>query len=66
MLVELLYSLKMPFNISLQIHHYKLLSTEFGCTYFSPEDGDSIFLRNVGIYLHVYTASQPRTLSSPP
>jgi hypothetical protein len=26
----------------------------------SPEDGDSIFLRNGGIYLRVYTASQSR------
>jgi hypothetical protein len=36
---------------------------------FSPEDGDIIFLRNVDIYLLVYTASQPRriiSLSSPP
>jgi hypothetical protein len=34
---------------------------------FSPEDGDSMFLRNVGIYLQVYTASRLRTsLSSPP
>jgi hypothetical protein len=29
--------------------------------HFSPEDGDRMFLRNVGIYLRVYTASQPRT-----
>jgi hypothetical protein len=27
---------------------------------FRPEDGDSIFLRNVGIYLQVHTALQPR------
>jgi hypothetical protein len=35
---------------------------------FSPEDGDSMFLRNGGIYLTVYTAPQPRiiTSSSPP
>jgi hypothetical protein len=26
---------------------------------FIPEDGDTMFLRNVGIYLQVYTASQP-------
>jgi hypothetical protein len=35
---------------------------------FSPEDGDSMFLRD-GIYLRVHTALQPRTtssLSSPP
>jgi hypothetical protein len=31
---------------------------------FSPEDGDSIFLRNVGIYLQVHTALQPRRLIS--
>jgi hypothetical protein len=30
----------------------------------SPEDGNSMFLRNVGIYLRVYTASQPRTTTS--
>jgi hypothetical protein len=33
------------------------------------ENGDSIFLRNVGIYLRVYTASKPRratSSSSPP
>jgi hypothetical protein len=31
---------------------------------FSPEDGDSIFLRNVGIYRRVYTAPKPRRTSS--
>jgi hypothetical protein len=31
---------------------------------FSPEDGDSMFLRNIGIYLRVYTASQSRRTSS--
>jgi hypothetical protein len=30
------------------------------CGYF-PEDGDSMFYRNVGIYLQVHTASQPGT-----
>jgi hypothetical protein len=25
---------------------------------FSPEDGDSMFLRNVGVYLQVHTALQ--------
>jgi hypothetical protein len=30
-------------------------------SYFSPEDGDSMFLGNVGIYLRVYTAPKPRT-----
>jgi hypothetical protein len=39
--------------------------------YLSPEDGDSMLLRNVGIYWQVYTASQPRrttsiTLNCPP
>jgi hypothetical protein len=29
------------------------------CT-FSPEDGDSLFLRNAGIYRRVYTAPKPR------
>jgi hypothetical protein len=29
----------------------------------SPEDGDSIFLRNAGSYLLVYTASKPRRAS---
>jgi hypothetical protein len=28
--------------------------------YLSPEDGGSMFLRNVGIYLQVHTALQPR------
>jgi hypothetical protein len=28
------------------------------------EDGDSIFLRNVGIYLRIYTAPKPRTITS--
>jgi hypothetical protein len=28
------------------------------------EDGDSMFLRNDGIYLQVHTVSQPRTTSS--
>jgi hypothetical protein len=27
---------------------------------FSPEDGDSMLLRNVGIYRRVYTAPKPR------
>jgi hypothetical protein len=27
---------------------------------FTPEDGDSMFLRNAGIYLQVHTALQPR------
>jgi hypothetical protein len=27
---------------------------------FNPEDGGSVFLRNVDIYLQVYTALQPR------
>jgi hypothetical protein len=30
----------------------------------NPEDGDSMFLRNVGKYLGVYTASQPRGTTS--
>jgi hypothetical protein len=30
----------------------------------SPEDGDSMFLRNVGIYRRVYTAPKPRTATS--
>jgi hypothetical protein len=30
----------------------------------SPEDGDSMFLRNVGIYLRVYTAPQPTVTTS--
>lgn len=30
-------------------------------SFFSPEDGNNMFNRNVGIFLHVYTASQPRT-----
>jgi hypothetical protein len=32
----------------------------FGEKYFSPEEGDSMFLRNVHIYLLVYKASHPR------
>jgi hypothetical protein len=31
---------------------------------FSPEDGDSIFLRIVSVYLWVYMVSQPRRVSS--
>jgi hypothetical protein len=31
---------------------------------FSPEDGDSMFLRNAGIYRRVYTAPNPRRTSS--
>jgi hypothetical protein len=34
--------------------------------FFNPEDGDSMFLQNVRIYLQVHTASQPRTTKSPP
>jgi hypothetical protein len=33
---------------------------------FSPEDRDSMFLRNVGIYQRVYTAPKPRSSSSSP
>jgi hypothetical protein len=29
----------------------------------SPEDGDSMFHQNAGIYRQVYTASQPRRTS---
>jgi hypothetical protein len=32
---------------------------------FSPEDGDSMFLRNVRIYRRVYAAPKPRTATSP-
>jgi hypothetical protein len=32
-----------------------------GGTIFNPEDADSIFLRNFGIYLQVYMALQLRT-----
>jgi hypothetical protein len=31
--------------------------------HFSPEDGDIMFLRNVGIYLRTYTAPKPRSSS---
>lgn len=31
---------------------------------FSPENGDSMFLRNAGMYLRVYTASQPTSATS--
>jgi hypothetical protein len=34
------------------------------CRFASPEDGDIMFLRNVVIYLRVYTASQPRITTS--
>jgi hypothetical protein len=33
---------------------------------FRAEDGDSLLLRNVGIYLQVYMASKPTRSSSPP
>jgi hypothetical protein len=35
------------------------LSEEHTTSIFSSEDGNSIFLRNVGIYLQIHTASQP-------
>jgi hypothetical protein len=31
---------------------------------FRPEDGDSMFLQNAGIYLKVHTALQPRRPTS--
>jgi hypothetical protein len=34
------------------------------CLHFSPEDGDSMFLRNVVIYLHFHTALQTRRPTS--
>jgi hypothetical protein len=40
-------------------HYVAVLSSSF-----SAEDGDSMFHRNAGIYLRVYTASQPRISSS--
>jgi hypothetical protein len=33
-------------------------------SYWSPEDGDGMSLRDVGIYLRVYTASKPRRTTS--
>jgi hypothetical protein len=38
----------------------------FSVLIFKPEDGGSMFLRNVGIYVHVHAALQPRipTLTS--
>jgi hypothetical protein len=33
-------------------------------TVFNPEDGDSMFIRDVCIYPRVYTASHPRRTSS--
>jgi hypothetical protein len=53
--------------------HWSHLQAHFvtkNCMYFqclrdcSPEDGESIFLRNDGIYLRVHTASQTRITSS--
>jgi hypothetical protein len=42
------------------------VSEKHAVSNFSSEDGDSMFLRNVGICIRIYTASQPRraTLSS--
>jgi hypothetical protein len=34
--------------------------SKYQLTIFSPEDRSGIFLRNVGIYVQVYTALQPR------
>jgi hypothetical protein len=31
---------------------------------FSPEDGDSMFFRNVGIYLRIYTTPKPRAATT--
>jgi hypothetical protein len=48
------------------VHHFMqkwiIISTGLfnECITLSPEDGDSMFLRNVDIYLRVYTTSQPR------
>jgi hypothetical protein len=35
------------------------VSEEHTVSIFSPEDGDSMFLRNFGIYLQVHTVLQP-------
>jgi hypothetical protein len=40
------------------------VSEKHTVSFFSPEDGERMFLRNVGIYLWVYTAPGPRTSSS--
>jgi hypothetical protein len=42
----------------LNLHRPKLSTSEQ--LDFSPEDGSSIFLRNIGIYLQVNAALQPR------
>jgi hypothetical protein len=40
------------------------VSVKHTVSIFSPEDGNSMFLRNVGIYRRVHTSSKPRTSSS--
>jgi hypothetical protein len=45
---------------------FKQVSLPSQHRYFSPEDGESMFLRNVGIYRRVCTAPKPRRITSPP
>jgi hypothetical protein len=41
----------------------KITTLVFASIFRAEEDGDSMFLQNVGIYLQVHTALQPRTTS---
>jgi hypothetical protein len=43
---------------------YVILIFQLCCRVKSPEDGGSMFPRNVGIYLRVYTASEPKRTTS--
>jgi hypothetical protein len=54
-------------NLSTQIHIFLKPRIRgvypwapFWTWHFSPENGDSMFLRNIGIYLQVHTALQPK------
>jgi hypothetical protein len=39
------------------------VSDKYSTSIFRAEDGDSVFLRNTGVYLRVYLASKPRRTS---
>jgi hypothetical protein len=68
--LEVPMAVKMPVLVFWVVALYELVGRyqlftppSSGLKYFSPADGDSIFLRCIGIYLQVHT-QQPRRLTS--
>jgi hypothetical protein len=60
---EVLTAVKMPILVFWFVKPYGLVSRcqRFGGRYFRPEDGGSMFFRNVDIYLQVYGVTTQNT-----